>query len=300
MCVTISDETDGHIGENRNPMWRPAGGGQGAVPAKVETGRMVMPRSIFDHDAANYDRARPEYPAELFDELVRYVGPRDGGIDAIEIGPGTGQATASLLCRGMRVTAIELGENLAAFLARKHAAKPRLKVVRGRFEEVPDGAAIADLVFAATSWHWIDPAARLARARGLLRPRGVLAVMDTVQVNDPIDRGFFDRTFAIYQRYRPAERRDTGRDAETYQPPAYAEVSASASFADVRLWRRRWNQRYDANSYEALLRSYSDTARMPEAAREGLIRDLIEVVRAEPGGTVTRPLIITLVAGRHA
>lgn len=259
-----------------------------------------MPQSLFDHDAANYDRARPQYPDDLFEELVGYVGPRAGGIDAIEIGPGTGQATAALLARGMRVTAVELGESLAAFLTRKFASEPRLKVVQGAFEEAPLGAGSAGLVIAATAWHWIDPATRAERAYTLLRSGGVLAVVDTVQVRDPVDRGFFERTFPIYRHYRPDERHDEGRDAETYEPPAYAEMRESPYFTDVRLWRRRWNQRYDAVSYEALLRSYSDTARMAPAAREGLVRELIEVVKAEPDGMVTRPLTMTLVASRRA
>ena len=258
-----------------------------------------MAQSLFDHDAANYDRARPQYPAELFAELVDYIGPRTGGVYAIEVGPGTGQATASLLTKGMRVTAVELGKSLATFLAQKFAAEPRLKVVQGAFEEVPLEAGSADLVVAATAWHWIDPVTRTERAHTLLRPNGVLAVIDTVQVRDPVDRGFFDRTFPIYRRYRPDERDDDGRDAETYEPPAYDEMRESPYFTDVRLWRRRWNQRYDADSYEALLRSYSDTARMDRAAREGLIHDLIEVVKAEPDGMLTRPLAMTLVAGRN-
>ncbi len=258
-----------------------------------------MQHSFFDHDASNYDRARPRYPNELFEELIEYIGPRPSGVDAIEIGPGTGQATAALLARGMRVTAVELGDNLAGLLAEKFMAEPRLKVVQGAFEEVDLKPHSADLVIAATAWHWTDPAKRVERAHILLRPDGTLAVVDTVQVRDSVDRDFFERTFPIYLRYRPNEQRDEGRDAESYEPPAYAEMCASPHFTDVRLWRHRFNQQYDAVSYEALLRSYSDTARMEPAAREGLIRDLIEVLKAEPDGTVTRPLTMTLVACRR-
>jgi hypothetical protein len=127
----------------------------------------------------------------------------------------------------------------------------------------------------------------------------VLAVVDTAQVRDPVDRGFFERTFPIYLRYRPDERHDDGRDAKTYEPPAYSELRQSPGFADVRLWRHRHDQRCDAVSYEALLRSYSDIARMEPTAREALIRALIEMLKAEPDGTITRPLAMTLVAGRR-
>jgi SAM-dependent methyltransferase len=259
-----------------------------------------MPESLFDHDPANYDRARPHYPSALFDELVEYVGARQDGIDAIEIGPGTGQATAELLARGMRVTAVELGESMAGFLARKFAGEPELKVINSAFEDVQMAAGSADVVVAATSWHWIDRQSRVGRAHHLLRPNGVLAVIDTVQVRDPADNGFFERTFPIYQRFRPDEKRDAGNDAETFEHAAFSELRASGYFTDVRTWRHRWNHRYDAVSYEALLRSYSDMARMEPNAREGLIRALVEVVKAEPGGVVTRPLVMTLVAGRKA
>jgi SAM-dependent methyltransferase len=259
-----------------------------------------MPVSLFDNDPANYDRARPQYPSELFDELVEYIGVRTGGIDAVEIGPGTGQATSELLTRGMRVTAVELGVKMAAFLRQKFAGETRLNVVNGAFEEVALDVGSADLVIAATAWHWLDRQRRVERAHNSLRRIGVLAVIDTVQVRDPIDNGFFERTFHIYQRFRPDEKRDPGNDVETFEHPDLGELSDSGLFSDVRTWRYRWNQQYDAVSYEALLRSYSDMARMEPEAREGLIEALIEVVRAEPEGIVTRPLMMSLVVGRRA
>jgi cyclopropane fatty-acyl-phospholipid synthase-like methyltransferase len=49
-------------------------------------------RGVFDEDADLYDRARPGYPAQLFDDLAELagVGP---GCRLLEIGPGTGKAT---------------------------------------------------------------------------------------------------------------------------------------------------------------------------------------------------------------
>ena len=154
-------------------------------------------------------------------------------------------------------------------------------------------------MIAATAWHWLDRQRRVGRAHELLRSGGVLAIIDTVQVRDPIDNGFFERTFPIHQRFRPHEKRDAGNDAETFEHAALGELRESGLFSDVRMWRYRWNQRYDAVSYEALLRSYSDMARMEPEVRDGLIKALIEVVKAEPEGIVTRPLSMMLVAGRR-
>ena len=59
-------------------------------------------RAVFDQDAERYDRARPGYPAELFDDLAALTGLRAGD-RVLEIGPGTGQATVPLAQRGYRI-----------------------------------------------------------------------------------------------------------------------------------------------------------------------------------------------------
>jgi protein-L-isoaspartate O-methyltransferase len=70
-------------------------------------------RSTFDEAAELYDRARPGYPAALFDDLVELAGIGPGS-RVLEIGPGTGQATVPLAERGCRIVAVELGPQLAA------------------------------------------------------------------------------------------------------------------------------------------------------------------------------------------
>ena len=70
-------------------------------------------RATFDQAAELYDRARPRYPAALFDDLAGLTGIGPGS-RVLEIGPGTGQATVTLAERGCRVVAVELGADLAA------------------------------------------------------------------------------------------------------------------------------------------------------------------------------------------
>jgi SAM-dependent methyltransferase len=66
--------------------------------------------------------------------------------------------------------------------ARRHLAGfPAVEVAVADFETWP-GAGPFDLVFAATAWHWVDPATGLRRARALLRPGGHLAIWDQAHV----------------------------------------------------------------------------------------------------------------------
>jgi ubiquinone/menaquinone biosynthesis C-methylase UbiE len=57
-----------------------------------EESRRTRLSRIFDEDAELYDRARPGYPTELYDDLAELAGVRTGS-RVLEVGCGTGQAT---------------------------------------------------------------------------------------------------------------------------------------------------------------------------------------------------------------
>src|SRR5438105_5590121 len=91
-------------------------------------------RATFEEVPELYDRARPLYPAELFDDLVSFAG-LEAGSQVLEIGCGTGQATLPLAERGFDIVGVELGTGLAAVARRKLAGLPRVEVVQTVFEE---------------------------------------------------------------------------------------------------------------------------------------------------------------------
>jgi SAM-dependent methyltransferase len=126
------------------------------------TERRHHERLMFDKVPEIYDRVRPSYPPALFDKAFRYLRERVEVAEpqVVEIGPGTGQATRSLLERGARVTAVEIGASLSAFLRRKFAGESRLEVISAPFEVARLESGAYDLVFSATAFHWIDPAGR--------------------------------------------------------------------------------------------------------------------------------------------
>jgi protein-L-isoaspartate O-methyltransferase len=96
-------------------------------------------RAGFDRAAEDYQRTRPVCPPQLFDDLIELAGLEAGGRVA-EIGCGTGQATVPLAERGLAVTAVELGPQLAAVARRRLTAFPAAQVVTGSFEDwQPDG-----------------------------------------------------------------------------------------------------------------------------------------------------------------
>ena len=130
-------------------------------------------RTTFDQVPELYDRVRPGYPPELFDDLEVVAGLTPES-NVLEIGAGTGQATRSLADRGYQVVALELGSGLAEVARRRLAAFPKVEVITAAFEDWPLPREPFDLVFAATAWHWLEAYVRLAKTAHAQRPGGCL------------------------------------------------------------------------------------------------------------------------------
>ena len=121
----------------------------------------------------------------------------------IEIGPGTGQATQSLVATGVQITAVELGSNLAAVLQTK---LPEVQVADTAFEDWTPPERV-DLVTAFTAWHWVDRDVRAERVHTALRPGGHLATVATSHVRGGT-ADFFDRVQQCVIRAGPGDRPD--------------------------------------------------------------------------------------------
>jgi SAM-dependent methyltransferase len=139
-------------------------------------------RATFSSVASGYHQARPDYPDQLYTALVELAGLQSGN-SLLEVGCGTGKATIPLLRRGLRVVGVEISPELAAEARHNLADFPLAEVVEDSFERwPPQGGPRFDLVFAATAWHWVDPAVRYERAWELLRPSAHLAFWGAAHV----------------------------------------------------------------------------------------------------------------------
>jgi SAM-dependent methyltransferase len=254
-------------------------------------------RRSFEEVPELYDRARPGYPPQLFDDLVELAGLRPGG-RVLEIGCGTGQATEPLAERGLRVTCIELGEGLAAYMRRKLVRFPEVEVVHGLFETWEPEHAGFDAAVAFTSIHWIDPEVRYEKTARLLRPGGALAVgrSDTVTVDD--SDPFWIDVQEDYDAVVPSdENRPPPRPEELgdYRD----EIDASGRFRTIDVRRYLWELTYSGDEYVALLDTYSGHRSIDEPQRSELYRRIRRRIDAAPGGRVRRTYVSTLHVARR-
>ena len=157
-------------------------------------------RHSFDEVALLYNEARPGYPDKLFSTLIEIAG-LDTDSTLLEIGPGTGQATKPLAQKGFQIIAIELGDSLAEVAKHELREYKNVQILNGAFEEAKLPAKSFDLVYAATSFHWIDPSVKYSKTYDVLKDKGHLAVIHTNHISDEEGDKFFIDSQPIYDSY---------------------------------------------------------------------------------------------------
>ncbi|MGI8711941.1 MAG: class I SAM-dependent methyltransferase [Solirubrobacteraceae bacterium] len=134
---------------------------------------------VFNEIADEYDRRRLAYPDVLIDRACKVAGLAPGA-RVLEIGCGTGQLTRGLLARGLRVTAVEPGEQLIARALDQLDGAGEVQFVAARLEEAPLPPAHYRAVFSAAAIHWVDPDLSWRKVADALVDGGTLALVSYV------------------------------------------------------------------------------------------------------------------------
>ncbi len=242
--------------------------------------------ATFDRAAELYHLARPEYPDELYDELVA-VTELSPGAHLLEVGSATGKATLPLARRGFRITCLERGAALAA-AARRNLQALDVDVVQTRFEDwtpPPDPFA---MVFAATSWHWIDPAVRYQKAADVLAPGGYLAVWGAEHVLPHNGDPFFDELQEVYDEIGESRPPDSVLPRPQELPDNRDEIESSGLFDVAMTSQYDWETVYDADGYIDLLNTFSGHIAMQEWQRDRLYGEIRRRLSRRPDGRLRR------------
>jgi ubiquinone/menaquinone biosynthesis C-methylase UbiE len=141
---------------------------------------MRDPSETWTGKASSYDRVRPTPPPALLDLLTQLIDmPRPALV--VDLGSGTGLSTAIWGERAERVIGIEPNAGMRQEAVRKLEDHPYGACIEYREgvahrTSLPDGCA--DIVTAAQSFHWMEPAPALAEIARILHPGGLFAAYD--------------------------------------------------------------------------------------------------------------------------
>ncbi|BEL09402.1 class I SAM-dependent methyltransferase [Actinoplanes sichuanensis] len=238
---------------------------------------------VFGELAEEYDRVRPGYPAELVTDVLGLAGPGP----VLEVGAGTGKATALFAARDVDLTCLEPDPRMAAVLRR---VVPGVPVIESTFEGwTPDRSY--GLVISAQAWHWVDRDRRDALAFQALAPGGLLAPFWNVFLVP--DRELHTALAQVDARHglagddsphslRPDDVPDVPRPFAEQWPQL---AGIEDLFTDLRTLRYRSVRSYTPAEYRAHLHSISLYRMLDEPRREAVIDDTIAVVEAH-GDTI--------------
>jgi SAM-dependent methyltransferase len=131
---------------------------------------------VFNEVAVEYDRNRPTYPDALVDQACEVAHIADGD-RVLEVGCGTGQLTRGLLARGLRVTALEPGDQLIRVAEENLKDAGNVEFLHARFEDTQLPRESYAAVFSASAIHWVDPDVGWRKIADALSPNGTLALI---------------------------------------------------------------------------------------------------------------------------
>ena len=231
----------------------------------------------FGEVAGEYARHRPGYP----DEAVAWaLAPLTDGARVLDLAAGTGKLTEAVLRCGVpasRVIAVEPDDGMRAELAR---LLPEVTVLAGAAERIPAEAGTVHAVLVGQAFHWFALDRALPEIARVLRPGGVLAVVDNVE-DDSVS--WVAELIRVNLATRPIG----------CPVPGLADVPEHAAFGErqQRLFRWYWPRTIDSlittvSTYSWVLVSTPEE----RAAALGVIRRFLEQHPATRQGTFELPM----------
>lgn len=241
-------------------------------------------RLTFNEVPAVYDRWRPTYVLELYADIFEYSGI-DNESRALEVGIGTGQATLPFIKTNCQVTAIELGNELAAYSKRKFAEYRNLDVLNMAFEdyECPDGSY--DIVYSASAFHWIPEEVGYLKVYRLLKSGGTFARFANHPYKDKQNEPLHLALQELYEKYMPHISLKKPVEYSEENAKQRSDISKKYRFGDqmYRLYHRV--RTFDAEGYASLIKTFSDH-RAVGAAKLQLFSEKVKETVDRFGGTI--------------
>jgi SAM-dependent methyltransferase len=246
-----------------------------------------MFRSTFDSAADTYQEARPDYPIELFSDLVKCAGLRHGDT-LLEIGCATGKATLPLASLGFRITCVELGAKLAATARDNLSDFPEVSVVTAAFEDWESQGRRFDLLLAANSWHWIDPEVRYMKAHEVLRSEGHLAIWGATHVFPEGGDPFFYELQEVYDEIGEGLPEHVTQPRPGELPDLVAEIAQTGLFSVALVRHYDWEQVCTADEYIDLVSTFSGHIAMEPEKRDYLYSEIRRRIALREDGRIRR------------
>ena len=245
-------------------------------------------RTIFEQIPEEFDKWRPRYCDELFNDLIHYANLTPNS-KVLEVGPGTGQATDPILNTGCNFTAIELGEVFSHILKEKYQSYPNFKVLNADFETYPFPDNHFDLVYSAAAFQWIPEQIGYPKAYSILKSGGTFTMFmmraDVWPGGGYTDEPLFSEIQEVYKKYFKPE----------CEYKCKLDYDAREKYGFNHLERRKYlkTRTYNADDYVSLISTHADHITLKEPNKTYFYEGVRQVI-LNHGNSITLYDRITL------
>ncbi|HUZ08634.1 MAG TPA: class I SAM-dependent methyltransferase [Acidimicrobiales bacterium] len=253
-------------------------------------------RSVYGQDPKGYEVGRPEYPDRVYEVLTERCG-LGPGTAVVEIGPGTGLVTRRLVAVGARVVAVEPDPAFASHLA--DSMMGTVEIIGTSFEEAPLADDRFDLAVAATSFHWVDQDAGMAKLGRVVRPGGWAALWWTLFGDPDCPDPFHEATSGLLGQTTSAVDQPGRAIFQLDVSGRRSDLAHRARLVDVGAELIPWTSCMDPAQVRALYASMIALRRRPQDERERLLDAVVSIATENFGGVVERPFVTALYTGRR-
>lgn len=226
----------------------------------------------FAQNAADYERARPAYPAEAVSCIVGRARLSPGR-RVVDLAAGTGKLTRVLTPSGAEVVAVE---PVAAMRAELATAVPGVEVMDGTAESLPLADATVDAVTVGQAFHWFDPAPALREISRVLVPGGCLVLTWNTR----------DRSYDWVREFGELlADGELGRPYDNYYEVDYAATVAEAgagAFTKLESFETTWTQSFDADLLVARAASVSVVGALADDDRDVVLERVRTFANTHP------------------
>lgn len=227
-------------------------------------------KKSFGKISFEYDAARPDYPSELIHDLITISGIHQNA-KILEIGSGTGKATKPFAEKGYTITCLDISPSLLAVLKKNLSAFSHISYIVSSFEDAVLKSDSFDLVFAAQTFHWIDPSVGYKKVHAILKKGGYVAFFSNFySVASPLYKKVED----LCALYCPEfSHRSYGTLNDIQQP-----FEASGLFHSIQKKEYSRNLHYSKAQYLALLNTFSWISTLDKNKRHALSLELEKIL----------------------
>ena len=241
----------------------------------------------YDSVAIAYQWARPSYSQEMIDQALmqtcfRDCAPQDFSL--LEIGCGPAKATIDFAKYGINIIAMDPSPAACQVACEVCGAYEHVEIVESTFEDYELGAQAGsfDVVLAATSFHWIDPAIAVRKAAQALKPDGSLILLWATPPQP--SKAVSDALQPIFEKHHQQKLgQDLYESRAQYQKnfELFADkIYQAGFFARTPLDMDTIHGRYGIEQYLALLSTLSGYIQLPSAQRTALLQEIGQELKA--------------------